>query len=269
MEPDKEKEVLQEEVKAERWEILHRLEDWLEMPMVVLSVIWLILLILEMTRGISPFLDAASNLIWIIFGIEYALKFVLAPEKWAYIKGSWITLLALALPALRIFRALRAFRLLRAARTARGLRLVRLITSLNRGMRSLGSAFGRRGVGYLAMLTLLVLLGGAAGMYNFEQEVEGGFVSYADALWWTAMLLTSIGSDYFPQSAEGRMLCFILAVYGFAVFGYMTATLATFFIQRDNETAPERGEPCIADLMRELTELRTEVRELNAKGAQG
>ena len=119
------------------------------------------------------------------------------------------------------------------------------------------------------MLTLLVLLGGAAGMYNFEQEVQGGFVSYADALWWTAMLLTSIGSDYFPQSAEGRLLCFILAVYGFAVFGYMTATLATFFIQRDNETAPERGEPCIADLMRELTELRTEVRELNEKGAQG
>jgi voltage-gated potassium channel len=47
--------------------------------------------------------------------------------------------------------------------------------------------------------------------------------------------LTSIGSDYFPQSAEGRLLCFIIALYGFAVFGYVTATLATYFVGRDAE----------------------------------
>jgi voltage-gated potassium channel len=58
-------------------------------------------------------------------------------------------------------------------------------------------------------------------------------------------------------------------VYGFAVFGYMTATLATFFIQRDNETASERGEPRIADIMQELTDLRAELREFSEKGARG
>jgi voltage-gated potassium channel len=208
-----------------------------------------------MLWGLSPFLDTAGTVIWIIFGIDFAVKFILAPDKTDYLKANWLTALALALPAFRIFRAFRAFRLLRVTRAARGMRLVRLLTSLNRGMRALGASFGRRGFGYVLMLTLIVLFAGAAGMYSFENDVAGGFRSYSDALWWTAMLLTSIGSDYFPQSAEGRMLCLIIAVYGFAVFGYVTATLATFFVQRDTETALE-GEPSMSELRNEIRELR-------------
>src|SRR5687767_3673270 len=100
-----ERDRITEEIKAERIEIVEQLDDWLEMPMLVLSVIWLILLGLEMTRGISPFLETVGNVIWIIFGVDYAIKLLLAPNKWEYIKGSWLALLALALPALRIFRA--------------------------------------------------------------------------------------------------------------------------------------------------------------------
>ena len=232
--------------------------------MLILSIIWLGLFIIETVWGVSPFLDSLSNVIWVIFWIDFAIKFALAPDKWKYLKTNWLTVIALAVPALRVFRAFRAFRLLRAARAARGVRFVRLLTSLNRGMKAIGASFGRRGFGYVLVLTLIVLFAGAAGMYGFENDVEGGFVSYSDALWWTAMLLTSIGSDYFPRSGEGRMLCLIIAVYGFAVFGYMTATLATFFVQRDVETAAERGEPCIGDLQKEISELRAEMRELLA-----
>jgi voltage-gated potassium channel len=34
-------------------------------------------------------------------------------------------------------------------------------------------------------------------------------------------------------SAEGRVLCFLLALYVFAVLGYLTASLATLFIDVD------------------------------------
>jgi voltage-gated potassium channel len=245
----------------ERREILSRLEDWLEMPMLILSVIWLALFVIETLNGISPFLEAVVNVIWVIFWIDFAVKFVLSPDKTLYLRSNWLTALALALPALRIFRAFRAFRLLRAARAARGLRLFRLLTSLNRGMRALGASFSRRGFGYVLALTAIVLFAGAAGIYSFENEIEGGIGTYSDALWWTAMLLTTMGTDFFPKTAEGRMLCLMLAVYGFAVFGYMTATLATFFIQRDTETASDRGEPCIADLQRELKDIRAMLAE--------
>jgi voltage-gated potassium channel len=70
-------------------------------------------------------------------------------------------------------------------------------------------------------------------MLALENEFDGGLRTYGDALWWTAMMITTIGSGYFPRSAEGRVLCFLLALYWFAVFGYVTATLATFFVGRD------------------------------------
>jgi len=243
------------EIEDERSEILSQLEGWLEIPMLVLSLIWLTLFIVEMVYGLSGFLETVGTLIWIIFGVEFLLKFLLAPAKLDFLRSNWVTLLALALPAFRVFRA---FRLLRFARGARGLRLVRLLTSLNRGMKALGVSFSRRGFGYVLILTMIVLFGGAAGMYGFEREVEGGFSSYADALWWTAMLLTSIGADYFPKSGEGRMLCLILALYGFAVFGYMTATLATFFIRQDNDPELNRSN-ADAEI---LTELKDEIADL-------
>ena len=242
------------EIQHERGEIVQQLEDWLEIPMLVLSIIWLALFISEMIWGLSPFLETAGNVIWVIFGIDFLLKFSLAPDKAAYLRSNWITLLALALPAFRLFRAFRAFRLLRYARAARGLRLVRLLTTLNRGMKALGSNFGRRGFGYVLALTLIVLFGGAAGMYSLENDTEGGFQSYSDAVWWTSMLLTTMGSDYFPRTGEGRMLCLILAVYGFAVFGYVTATLATFFINQDAQARPAEGEntPALGQLREEI-----------------
>lgn len=63
----------------------------------------------------------------------------------------------------------------------------------------------------------------------FEDQVPGGLKSYGVALWWTAM----------PQTAEGRVLCFLLSLYGFGVFGYVTAVLASFFIGRDADGAGE------------------------------
>ncbi len=263
-----EKEIVKKEIHNERQEILAQLEDWLETPMFVLSFIWLALFIVEIIWGLSPFLETLGTVIWIIFGIDFAIKFILAPKKIEYLKSNWLTAIALALPALRIFRAVRVFRVLQVTRAARGLRLVRLLTSLNRGMKALGANFARRGFGYVLMLSLIVIFGGAAGMYGFEAEVAGGFKNYADALWWTAMLLTSIGSEYFPQTAEGRILCFIIALYGFAVFGYVTATLATFFVNRDSEKREEEKpaeSPTLAELQTEIRELRNDLKLLLAE----
>ena len=92
----------------------------------------------------------------------------------------------------------------------------------------------RRGLPYVAALTFLVLLLGAAGIYAFEREAEPIMLdSYGDALWWTAMLLTTIGTDYWPRSPEGRLLTLFLSLYALGILGYITASLAAFFIGRE------------------------------------
>ena len=264
-----EREILDEE----RRQLLEQLEDWLETPLLALGFIWLAMFVYELVWGEGFLLGAANTVIWIIFICDFALKFTLAPDKSDYLKANWLTVIALAIPALRVFRILRVARALRAAR---GLRLVRVVGSLNRGMRALRKAMSRRGAGYVVALTIVVTLIGGAGMHAFEREQPcSPLRDYGSALWWTAMVMTTMGSEYFPQTAEGRALCLALAVFAFAVFGYVTATLATFFIGRDaaDEAAEVAGAEQVGALRDEIAALRAEVRALTSslpeRGGQG
>lgn len=142
----------------------------LEVPMLVLSGVWTTLLIVEFTRGLSPWLQVVNDLVWAAFIAQFL-------------------------------------------------------------------TFRRRGLGYVILLTFIVLTTGAAGMYQFELEARGGpgFEDYGAALWWTAMLLTTMGSEYWPRTPEGRILCLLLAIYAFAVFGYVTAAIAAYFVGKDRD----------------------------------
>jgi voltage-gated potassium channel len=252
----------------ERRTLLQQLQDWLEVPMLVLAFIWLALLVVEIVWGLNPPLQFAGYIIWAIFILDFGLGLWLAPVKLDYLKENWLSGISLLAPALRIFRVARILRLTRLARIGsmtRGLRLLRVLSSVNRGMRALGASMNRRGFGYVVLLTLIVTLVGAAGMYGFENSAEGGgLTTYSSALWWTAMIMTTMGSEYWPQTGEGRLLCFFLALYSFAVFGYVTATLATFFIGRDAESAEGElaGAGSIAALQAEIAALRDEIRAL-------
>ena len=238
-------------LEEERESTLQQLQDWLEKPMLVLSFVWLALLVLELVWGLNRALFVLGQAIWLLFIAEFALSLTLAPRKLHYVRRNWLKALALLAPA---FRILRIARFARIARASRGLRLLRVVSSVNRGMNALGSAMRRRGFGYVLALTLIVTLAGSAGMYALEAEAPGGgFDSYAAALWWTAMIVTTMGSEYWPKTPDGRVLCFFLALYAFAVFGYVTAALATFFIGRDAES----GESA---LKAEISALRAELR---------
>ena len=228
--------------------------------MIFLGFVWLGLLIIELIWGLSPGLELLSTIIWIIFILDFLVKLVIAPDKKQFLKRQWLTVISLAIPALRIFRA---FRIVRAVRGLRSIRVVKIVASLNRGMRSLGATMRRRGFAYVFLLTLVVLFGGAAGMYAFERESHG-INSYVHALWWTAMILITIGSEYWPQSAEGRALSFLLALYGFSIFGYITATLSSFFIGRDAEEkdTPVAGANDVTALQQEIKDLKAAVETL-------
>jgi voltage-gated potassium channel len=254
-------------INRERLEILEQLERWLETPLLILSFVWLALFIVEQIYGLTPLLDAANTTIWIIFIGDFAVKFTLAPQKIAYLKTNWLTAIALALPALRVFRIVRVARIFQAARVTRGLRLMRVLTSLNRGMKTLGASLGRRGLPYVVALSAIVTFAGGAGIYALENETENGVQSYGEAVWWTAMILTTMGSDFFPKTAEGRILCFVLAVYGFCVFGYITASLASFFVERDagSKEAETAGAKEIAALRAEIAALRMEIGALSSQ----
>lgn len=242
--------------------LLHTVEKLLEGPMIFLGFVWLVLLIIELIWGLAKPLEYLSLTIWVVFIIDFLVKFILAPLKIAFLKKNWLTAISLVIPALRIFRIARIIRILRGLR---GIRLIKVVASLNRSMRSLGATMRRRGFKYVVLLSMVVTFGGAAGMYAIEQGNQG-FENYGMALWWTAMRVITAGSDFWPATPEGRGLAFILSLFGYAVFGYVTATLATFFIGRDAEEAdaPVAGDKDVKELKAMIATLTATVDKLRS-----
>lgn len=158
----------------ERWNALEELDGWLQVPLLVLSFVWLLLVLMELVWGTFDVLETFGTAIWIVFLIEFAIRLAVAPEKVVFLRRNWLTIIALVVPAFRLFRA---FRILRVARAARSLRLVRIVGTANRGMNALRASLSRRGLGYITGLTVLVAPLGAGGMLAFEpaSQIGGGF----------------------------------------------------------------------------------------------
>ena len=241
-------------VHEERQSLLEQIDSALDGPMILLSAAWIGLLVLEFVGGgLPPSLETAVWVIWGIFVLDFVLEFTVAPVKSRYLRTHWLSALSLVLPAFRILRLASAFRVLRATRVVRGVGLLRLLTSINRGLASLRATAARRGVGYLVAVTALVMVVGSAGMAFFEspaslaaQGVTEGQAApirdYGEAFWWTAYAMTT-GAPSTPQTGEGRLLGWLLSLFGLGVFGYLTATLASHFIARDRTGTAGDGPP--------------------------
>ena len=250
------------QLKKERKKLLISIEKFLDGPMIFLGFVWLILLVIELIWGLSKTLEYVGISIWILFIVYFIIQFILAPDKLIFLKKNWLTVISLIIPALRVFRIFRFFRLLKGLK---GIRLVRLVSSFNRSMKSLAATMSRRGFVYVFLITIVVTFAGAAGMYAIEKG-NPGFSSYGLSLWWAAMRVITAGSEHYPITPEGRALAFLIAIFGYAIFGYVTATIASFFIGRDAEESngPMAAAKDVADLKKEIEMLTKAINEMKA-----
>jgi voltage-gated potassium channel len=241
---------------SERQELLAHLQALLEPAMVGLGLLFLVLLVLDylgifadQREGI--WLSHTLTVIWAIFVVDFVVRFAIAPRKLEFLKSNWLSAASLALPFLRPFRALRA------ARAVRSISLVRLLGGVNRGMRVLRQVAGGHQIAYLSALTLLVALMGATGVWYFDRgQQDSSIRSFGDALWWAAAMVTTINNEKYAVSPEARVIAILLRVYAVSVFGFITATIATYLIgRRGVEAADERSD----DLRRQLDDLRREL----------
>ena len=248
-----------------RWDTLRTLDELLDGPLNLLGFVWLALLLLELLGHLPAWAKPLNNLIWGVFVLDFVLSLTLAPDKLAYLRRNWLSALSLLAPALRFLRVFRGARVLQAARLTRGTRLFQILTRLNRGLRILQRTFQRRKFGFVLLATLLVMLAGAAGMASFEEGTPGTPQSYGEWVYWTAMVLMSLGPETWPQTGEGRLLTALLGLFGFTVFGYITATLASAFVGADQAEPVYDEHINNAALLRELRELRRELAALKAQ----
>src|SRR5207244_3451429 len=74
----------------ERWALLRKLDHLLEIPMLVLGIVWLVLLVIELTRGLKPSLHLAGMLIWAAFIVDFGIDLIIAPKKLRFLRANWL-----------------------------------------------------------------------------------------------------------------------------------------------------------------------------------
>ncbi|WP_030484749.1 potassium channel family protein [Nocardioides aequoreus] len=226
----------------ERWD---RGAQW---PLLVVSLVFVAAYawpILDPTLSRST-QRLCSTVVWVTWAIlagEFATRWWLAPRKLDFLRHHPLDLAAALLP---LFRPLRL------------LRLLSLLTLLDRVGR--GSLRGRVGLYVAASVTLIVLTASLA-VLDAERGGPGPIQNYGDALWWSIETVTTVGyGDMYPVTVAGRVVAAMLMLTGIGVLGVVTASFASWLVQRVEQIEEEeRGEPAtVAD----VALLREEVRRL-------
>jgi voltage-gated potassium channel len=245
------------------------LEKRLEIPMLIASVAVIPSLVVEQTAtnpAVAAVAWAINALIWLAFLVEYALLFWIAPDRWLYVKSHKLDLAIVvlsppllvpeamgALRAVRSLRILRMMRAARAARSARGLRLLRLFAFVGRAVTGANRALRRHGTHYVIAAVLLSVLV-AGGLLHLLEPYH--VPTMWDGLWWAITTVTTVGyGDITPETWIGKALAVVLMVVGIGLMAVVTANIASWFVQKDQESEGER-------LVAELAEVRIKLSRL-------
>lgn len=256
-------------VQAERRSLQERLSEWLDFPLAILALIWTALLVVELAftppPSVSERILQVDFAIWVIFALVFLLELGLAPDKLRYLQTNFLAAISVVLPFIRVVRVLRL------AGALRSVSLVRIVTVGNRATSGAAEIFSQHRFQYVLSLVAISTLLAAAGVYFFERDVAGTqFQDFWDALWWAAALATTINTNIEPLTAEGRVIGLLLRVVGLAVFGYVTASIASFLVdervarrtekvERTEQTAERET---IRTLTREIRQLRQELEQM-------
>lgn len=64
-----------------------------------------------------------------------------------------------------------------------------------------------------------------------------------DALWWAVTTITTVGyGDRYPVTAVGRLVAAALMVFGIALLGVLTASIAAWFVRVVQESDGRDGD---------------------------
>lgn len=239
---------------------LDRWEARAERPLLVLALAFLVVLILpavaDLPRWAEVLLQVVNVAIWAVFVVDYVARLYLAPARWRFVRRHPLDLLLVLVPFLRPLRAARLLRLLRVSVVAGALH--------GRARRSLHATVAT----YVAASAGVLLLLSALAMYDTERTAKGGNIrTFGDALWWAATTVTTVGyGDRYPTTGRGRLIAAALMLFGIALLGVISATIAAWFVSRLRavEETEERNEATLAQVLVEVRALRAQMEVLSA-----
>ncbi|MGC5167097.1 potassium channel family protein [Luteimicrobium sp. DT211] len=241
--------------RAERWE---RSTEW---PLTAAAVLFLAAYAIPIAVPTAPTaLRTTCSVVvwatWSLFVTDYVVRLALAERRWHFV---WHHALDLAVVVLPVLRPLRLVRLLA------------LLSILNRtGARELRGKVITYAVGGTALLVVT----GALAMTETERGRPGATITdLGDGIWWAVSTMCTVGyGDVYPVTTAGRFIAAGLMVAGIALLGVVTATLASWLVERvseANEAEEAATRAQVADLAGEVRALRDALAAAAGSAAGG
>jgi len=205
---------------------MNRVELWerrAEVPLLLLALAFLVayawpVLDPGLDTSTRSFLTVVSWTVWFAFAADFVMRMALATDGRAmYAMHHWYDVALIVLPLLRPLRLLRL------------LALVRVLD------RSAADSFAGRALVYVGGAGAIVCGLGAVAVLDAERgAADAKIQTFGDALWWAATTVTTVGyGDRFPVTGSGRIIAVVLMLVGIGVVGTVTASVASWIIERD------------------------------------
>ena len=241
--------VLRQASTQERMELLARIEEQTELPLLLLAFAmipaWFGRLLWYSDPAESVFLEIVGGVIWIVFAGDLGIKLMVVPQRARYLRTHWLDGLAVLIPILRFIR------------------IVRLIRD------SSGRFGGRRRLsknGFILAYGFGAVVISATLITAFEQDQNPNISNYPEALWWAIVTVSTVGyGDVTPVTAGGKITAGVLMVTGVGLFSAITANIAANFLARDSADRAPTSDEDLSDLVVETRRLREEVRILSRR----
>jgi voltage-gated potassium channel len=190
--------------------------------------------------------DLVTWATWVLFVIDYLIRLFQSQDRGRFFARHLLDLAVVALPLLRPLRLLR---------------LVMLLRVLNR--EATVSLRGRVAIYVAGGAALLAFVAALAVLDAERHSTHANITDFPTAAWWAVSTMTTVGyGDHYPVTAAGRLAAVGLMIGGIALLGAVTATLASWLVDKVAEEATSTDE-----LRVEIAGLRDEIRQLVAKGA--
>ena len=228
------------ETRRELWE---QRTEW---PLAGVAVAFLIMYSVQvLTRphgDEARILWLATWLAWSLFVIDYFVRLILASNRRQWFVHHIFDLLIVAAPLMR------------------PLRLLRLVVLIGVLQKAIGNAVrGRILIFTISGVVLLIYVASLAILQAERDQPGAKIVSFGKAVWWAINTVTTIGvGDLYPTTITGRVIAVMLMIGGITLIGVVTASLASWIVQRVSETDRALQTATAAH----IDELRDEIRML-------
>ena len=86
---------------------------------------------------------------------------------------------------------------------------------------------------YITGVTFLTVYMGSAFFYFFELGKNSEVKCFFDAVWWTAVTITSLGyGDIYPVTTGGRIVGIFLMFFGVILIGVIAGSVSRHYLER-------------------------------------